>query len=38
MNAKEVLTLTEIAFGNVESKVTVDTLLEIFHKFSINIK
>jgi hypothetical protein len=38
MNAKELLTLTEIGFENVESEVTVDTLLEISHKFSINIK
>jgi hypothetical protein len=38
MNAKDILTQTEIAFGNVESQVTVDTLLEISLKFSINFK
>jgi hypothetical protein len=28
----------EIAFGNVESQVTVDTLLDISHKRSMNIE
>ena len=38
MKTKDVLTYTEIAFGNVESQVTVGTLFDISHKFSINIK